>query len=172
MKWLSFNCRGLAISPKNLALRILFESEPVEIIILQEMLGLVDHIYCVLQSLKPEWNFQSLDVMGRSGGLALGFNPCTIHLKACWGGAGFIGMDNFSIYFGMDLRIVNIYGPFHNKEAFWNHLLNLSIINSDNIILGGDLNFSIGFGESWGTNSEVDPLSYIIEKFLEEHHLM
>lgn len=73
---------------------------------------------------------------------------------------------------GMDLRIINIYGPCHNREVFWNHLLNLSITNSDNIILGGDLNFSIGFGESWGENAQVDHLSDITEKLLEYHHLI
>ncbi len=83
--------------------------------------------------------------MGRSGGLALGINPRTIHLKASWGGAGFVGMDIFSSELGMDLKIVNIYGPCHNREAFWNHLLHLSIIKSEQTILGGDLNFSIGY---------------------------
>ena len=95
--------------------------------------------------------------------MALDFNPCTIHLKASWGGARFISMDIYSSDLGMDLKIVNIYGPFHNKEAFWNHLLNLSIINYDNIILGGDMKFYIGFGESWGSNAQVDPLSDIME---------
>lgn len=110
--------------------------------------------------------------MGRSGGLALGFNPCTIHLNASWGGIGFIGMGIFSSDLGMDLKIVNIYGPCHHREAFWNHFLNLSIINPDNIILGGDLNFSIVYGEYWGINAQVDPLPDIMEQLLEMDHLM
>lgn len=72
-------------------------------------------------------------------------------------------MNIFSLDLGMDLNIVNIYVPCHNREAFWNHLLNLSIINNDDIIMGGDLNFSIGFGESRGGNAKVDPLWDIIE---------
>lgn len=86
--------------------------------------------------------------MGQSGGLALGINPRTIHLKASSGGTRFISMDIFSSDLGMDINIVNIYGRCHNREAFWNHLLNISIINTDNIILGGYFNFSIGFRES------------------------
>lgn len=159
MKLLSFNCRGLASPPKKLALRLLFESGSVDIIYLQETLGLVDHIILVLHSIKPIWHFQALDIMGQLGGLALGINPCTIHLKASWCGVGFIGMDIFSSELGMELKIFNIYGPCHNKEAFWNHLLSLSIINSDQTILAGDLNFSIGYGESWGSNAQVHPLS-------------
>lgn len=82
MKWLSFNYGGLASSPKKLALKQLFEYETVHIIFLQETLGLADHISCVLHSLKPGWTFHSLDVMGRSGGLAQGYSPRSIYLKA------------------------------------------------------------------------------------------
>lgn len=57
-------------------------------------------------------------------------------------------MDIFSSELGMDLRIINVYGPYHNREAFWNRFLNLSITSSDNLIIGGDLNFSTGYGES------------------------
>lgn len=81
-------------------------------------------------------------------------------------------MDIFSSDLGMDIKIFNIYVPCNNGEAFWNHLLNLSIINYDNIIMGGDLNFSIGFGESWGSNAQVNSLSDIMEKLLERHHLI
>lgn len=39
MKCISFNCRGLASSPKKLALKQLFEVEQPDIILLQETLG-------------------------------------------------------------------------------------------------------------------------------------
>lgn len=97
MKWLSLNCRGLTSLPKNLALKRLFESDIVDIIFLQETLGEVDLTSCILHSLKTRWNFQSLDVIRRSGELALEYNPHSINLKASSGGASFIGMDIFSL---------------------------------------------------------------------------
>lgn len=111
MKCLSFNCRGLASSPKKLALRRLFDSESLDIIFLQETLGEADLISHTLGSLKLGWIFQSLDVIGRSGGLALGYNPRTINLRTSCGGDKFIGMDIFSSELGVDLHTVNVYGP-------------------------------------------------------------
>lgn len=48
----------------------------------------------------------------------------------------------------MDLCVMNVYGPCQGWEAFQNQLLNLSITSSDSLIMGGDLNFFIGFSES------------------------
>lgn len=72
----------------------------------------------------------------------------------------------------MDFRNINIYAPHINKDDYLNHLLNLSLINSDNLILGGDLNFSFGHAESWGYTAQLDPLSDTMEKILEQHHLL
>lgn len=76
-------------------------------------------------------------------------------------------MGIFSSELGMDLRLINADGPCQNREAFWNRLLNLSLIAPDNLIIGDDLNFCLGFGESWGTNAQVDPLSETMEMLLE-----
>lgn len=103
MKWLSFNCRGMASASKKLALCRLFEVNPVDIIMLQETLGDADHINRTLSSLNPGWLFYSLDVVGRSGGLAIGSNPRTIKVTTSWGGIGFIGMDIFSADLGMNI---------------------------------------------------------------------
>jgi len=151
LKWLSFNCRGMASASKKLALHRLFNTNFVDIIMLQETLGDVDLITRSLESLKLGWHFYSLDAMGRSGGLAIGYNPCTIKVISSWGGLGFIGMDIFLTELGMDLWIINIYRPCHRREDFWNKFLNLSITSYDHLILGGDLNFSLGFGKSWGS---------------------
>ncbi len=64
MKFLSFNCRGLASASKKLALQRLVEVDPIEIILLQETLGLVEHITCSLQSLVLSWNFVAIDAVG------------------------------------------------------------------------------------------------------------
>lgn len=38
--------------------------------------------------------------------------------------------------------------------------------------LGGDLNFSIGFAESWGHNAQRDNLSDFFETIMEDHNLI
>eukprot|EP00253_Pinus_taeda_P014598 PITA_14598 len=77
-------------------------------------------------------------------------------------------MDLFSADLGMDLRIVNIYAPCSQREAFWQHILQLPLLNEDHVIIGGDLNFSLGFRESWGANAQIDPISNFMINQLEQ----
>lgn len=128
MKCLSFNCRGLASAPKKLSLQGLFEVEQPDIILLQETLGPAENVTLSLQVLAPRWKSMAIDAIGRSGGLAIGYNPRTIRIDASWGGFGFMGIDSFSSELGKSLRILNIYGPCHQRETFWRHLLNLSLL--------------------------------------------
>jgi len=86
MKCLSYNCRGLASSSKKLAMMRLIETDPIDIIMLQETLYSADHIICSMHSITPGWIYIALDVAGRSGGLAIGVNPRTIKVEASWGG--------------------------------------------------------------------------------------
>ena len=53
----------------------------------------------------------------------------------------------FSIELNMEVCFVNIYGPYIDREDFWNFLLKLNCLKCDKLILGGDLNFSMGLSE-------------------------
>eukprot|EP00253_Pinus_taeda_P031163 PITA_31163 len=168
MKCLSFNCRGLASEPKKLAIRRLFESELRDIIFLQETLGPAASIVHCLNTLTPRWKFLASDASGKSGGLAIGINPRTIRIDSSWGGQGFLGADIFSADLGVAFCIVNVYGPCQHREPFWNRLLNLSLLAASHTILGGDLNFSMGFRESWGSMAQVDSITDFMRNALEQ----
>eukprot|EP00253_Pinus_taeda_P026957 PITA_26957 len=116
------------------------------------------------------WIFHALDVSGRSGGIAVGFKQCSINLKNIWGGGGFLGADIYSRDLEEEMRIINVYGPCQNRELYWRKLLSTPFLLEDNVILGGDLNFSLGFSESWGHQAQIDPLSDFFEHLLEIHH--
>eukprot|EP00253_Pinus_taeda_P027637 PITA_27637 len=116
----------------------------------------------------PRWKFLASDASGRSGGLAIGINPRTIRLDSSWGGQGFLGADIFSADLGVAFRIVNVYGPCQHREPFWNTLLNLSLMTASHTILGGDLNFSLGFHESWGSMAQVDSITNFMRNALEQ----
>eukprot|EP00253_Pinus_taeda_P027066 PITA_27066 len=162
----------MASASKKLALRRLLEVEPIDIILLQETLGEVDHITSALKSISPGWIYWAMDVVGRSGGLSIGYNPRSIKASASWGGHGFMGLDFFSAKLGTNLRVVNIYGPCQQRENFWQHLLNLSIFSPNHIILGGDLNFSLDFGESWGSMAQVYSITRYMTNLLEHHNFV
>lgn len=119
----------------------------------------------------PGWHFQVMDAAGRSGGLSLRINPCTIRVIASWGGLRFLGMDLFSAILGKRIHIINIYAPYQNRLDFWKLFLDNPMINSTTI-LGGDLNFSIGHEESWGHHWQLDPLSDQLISMLDQHGLI
>lgn len=88
------------------------------------------------------------------------------------GGPGFLGLDLFSADLGTNLRVINIYGPCHQRESFWNRLLSLHILSAENTIIGGDLNFSLGYSESWGSSTQIDPITGYMTDLLERHDLI
>eukprot|EP00253_Pinus_taeda_P012560 PITA_12560 len=77
-------------------------------------------------------------------------------------------MDLYSTELGKELKVLNVYGPCQGREAFWQHLSKLSLTSVNNLILGWDLNFSIGYSESWGIAAQIDPLSEVMESLLDQ----
>eukprot|EP00253_Pinus_taeda_P024074 PITA_24074 len=79
-----------------------------------------------------------------------------------------MGADIFSIDLGLSLRIINTYGPCHQRESFWRQFFNRTLLALDRIILGGDMNFSLGFRESWGSMAQVDSITKFMRSTLEQ----
>ena len=77
-----------------------------------------------------------------------------------------------SIELNLDLCFVNIYGPYIDRERFWNNFLNMDYLKCDRLILGGDLNFSLGLSEIWGVRARVDCLSDFFTKTMENFGLV
>eukprot|EP00253_Pinus_taeda_P004777 PITA_04777 len=169
MKILSFNYKGFANQPKKLAFRRLLTSTQLHIIFLQETLSPAITLISTLNSWLPNWTFHALDASGRSGCIAIGFCNKSMDLRNIWGGRGFMGMDIFSRSLESEICVMNVYGPCMDRATFWRSLLNSHLMQDDNIILGGDLNFALGFSESWGHSAQVDGLSDTISALLEQH---
>ena len=70
---MSFNCRGLAGPKKKSALLRVITLDHPDVILLQETLGESSIIKERLESWLPGWSFVTLDVRGRSGGMAVGW---------------------------------------------------------------------------------------------------
>jgi len=80
---------GLDSPTKKLAFRILLDLEKVDVIFLQEKLGSNIQIYSLLEGLKPGWTFHALDVLGRYGGIVVGFDRITTKFLFFGGGMVF-----------------------------------------------------------------------------------
>jgi exonuclease III len=74
MKILSFNCRGLANPVKKSSLKKLVEVVSLDVIFLQETLGINESVVASLESLMSGWSFVAVDANGCSGGLATGWS--------------------------------------------------------------------------------------------------
>eukprot|EP00253_Pinus_taeda_P025238 PITA_25238 len=83
-----------------------------------------------------------------------------------------MGIDLFSADLGYNLRVINVYGPCHQREHFWQYLLGLSIFSTEHIIIGGDFTFSLGYGESWGSMAQVDSITGYMTDLLDRHNLI
>eukprot|EP00253_Pinus_taeda_P009579 PITA_09579 len=113
----------------------------------------------MLNSLLPGWSFYAIDSSGHLGGLAIGYREGRIKCTNIWGLKQVMGMEVISPDFPSPFQIVNIYGPCQGRELFWTDLLAKSLMNLPLMVVGGDLNFSLGRAEAWGPSAREDPLS-------------
>ena len=56
----------------------------------------------------------------------------------------------FSIEMKESFCFMNIYGPYLDRERFWNNIFSLDCLKNSRLIFGGDLNFSVGFFRNLG----------------------
>lgn len=167
MKFLSFNYKGLANPGKKSSFKRLVDSTRLDIILLQETLGTWDCIKLALEALCPSWSFEALAARGRSGGLTIGWRCRVCRAVHVWGFDSGMGLYFFSEVMGQSYTILNIYGPYHNRDPFWESLLNKSFLKGKEVILGGDLNLYFGATEVWGPRAIPDPLGdFFIRSFV------
>eukprot|EP00253_Pinus_taeda_P011302 PITA_11302 len=83
-----------------------------------------------------------------------------------------MGMEIMAPEFPSSFQIVNIYGPCQGREAFWLELLAKSLMKLPLMVVGGDLNFSLGRAEAWGPSAREDTLTGFFIQFLKDHNLI
>eukprot|EP01018_Ginkgo_biloba_P018081 Gb_04379 [translate_table: standard] len=67
---------------------------------------------------------------------------------------------------GMTFTLLNVYGPYEEKQEYWANLLLTEWIKSKKLIIGGDLNLTLHRGEIWGSSARQDKLEdYFLDKF-------
>ena len=106
-----------------------------------------------LESMLKGWNFLSLDARGKYGGLLLVWRSIFFHLLNAWGVDSGLCASLFSIELNLDICVINIYGPYTDREGFWRNIFDLICLKGKKLILGGDLNFSLGFSDIWGNRA-------------------
>ena len=169
---MTLNCRGLASKPKKLAVCRLVEDKHIDVLFLQESMGNGALFVDELESMMSGWTVLSVDARGKSGGLLLGWRSKFFHLLNAWGVGSGLCASLFSIEHNLDLCFANIYGPYNDREFFWKNLMDMECLICQKLILGGDLKFSMGLSEIWGTRARLDSLSNFFIKSLETFRLV
>ena len=109
---MSLNVRGLASLPKKLAVKRLIDQHAVDVIFIQETMiegcGLVQD----LELLTHGWQFISVDAMGRSGGLILGWKSCNFLFHNAWAMKAGLCAVLFSFDLHKEISFVNLYAPY------------------------------------------------------------
>ena len=96
---MSLNVRGLASLPKKLAVMHLIDQHAADVIFIQETMIEGCSLVQELEHLIHGWQFISVDAMGRSGGLILGWKSCNFLFHNAW--AMKVGL--FAVLFSYDL---------------------------------------------------------------------
>ena len=126
---------------------------------------------CVLvkemESMLKEWEFIPVDAKGRSKGLILGWRSRKFLLLNAWSMNSSLCVALHSFELQLDLCFINLYGPYTEREVFWNNLLGMNCFSYPNLVVGGDLKFSLGHSEIWGAKARVDVLSDFFIHLLE-----
>ena len=68
--------------------------------------------------------------------------------------------------------MLNIYGPYEDMVPFWEALSCKSFLKKNNLIVGGDLNFSLETIEVCGPRVRDDPLTDFFQHFILEAGLL
>ena len=89
-----------------------------------------------LESWFPGWLFETLDVRGRSGGLAMGWNAQMVRVLNIWGMESVLGMTFQALDHGEAVNVFNVYGSYLNRISFWDNLFTNSILRGDMVIIG------------------------------------
>ena len=125
----------------------LVEDQLIDVLFLQESMGDGKILAGEMETLLQGWVFVWVDSKGKSGGLLLGWKYRYFNLLSAWAMVSGLCVSLYSIELHEDICFVNIYGPYVERESFWNNFLSMECLNSSKLVLGGDLNFFVGFSE-------------------------
>ena len=135
-------------------------------ILLQETMCSSYLALLALSKLLANWEFCAISASGLSGGLLSTWNSHQVRCRAYETIAGILVKETFR---GMHvpLEILSCYGPYRPRDIFWEHVRRGGLLNSPNLILGGDLNLTLKASETWGNKDVIDPLFSHFHHFFE-----
>ena len=171
MKILSLNVRGLGGSAKHKSLQNLFASLAPDLIFLQETMTCSHPTILSFSKLCPGWEYCDLSSSSLSGGLIVAWNPRCFRVKAFKTVAGIL-LKAHVRGSSMVISLLNCYGPYNNREKFWDSVVKGGLLNQPNLVLAGDLNLTLNCSEVWGKKAHSNPIGPFFSHLFSSHQLV
>ena len=146
----TLNVRGLGGLAKQKILHDLFVSLSPDVVLFQETMTSSYPALFAFSKLYPGWDFCALNSKGLSGEILSRWNPKILKCKAYHTVAGILLKSSIRGS-SFELSILNCYGPYINRETFWNSAVSGGLLSLPNLILDGDLNFTLNVSKIWGS---------------------
>jgi exonuclease III len=159
----SFNIRGVGGDSKFSTLKRVFQKIHPDIVFVQETICTDEKACEIFLKLFPGWEVCATSALGHSGGLCCIWNPKVVLFKSYNTCAGIL-LEGRIKGINEVVYLLNCYAPCVDRRIFWDRVKDCDILSCKNLIIGGDLNFTLNSAECWGLNAKMDALA---EYFLE-----
>jgi hypothetical protein len=111
---------------------------------------------------KLSWNFRGFSCL-------LGPYKVRLHPYLSCGGLLLTGSCRWN---NQLINFLNIYGPCQNRKFFLGTVESRGLLDLQNLVIAGDLNFTISTGEIWGASANQDPLADFFISLFHSHGLV
>jgi hypothetical protein len=95
----------------------------------------------LFMKLLPNCYFYGVDSIGLYGGLLTAWHPRKDDCYNFLTPAGIL-LDGVVKDLNKRLKVLNCYGPYAEREVFWENIKRDGLLKEQNLILGGDLDFT------------------------------
>jgi hypothetical protein len=131
----TLNMRGVGGSSKYLALKRFLDLVKPDVLLIQETMVGVEKSRDLFGKLLPHWFFYGVDCTSLSGGLLSAWNPRKIIFSTYLILAGIL-LEGRIKDLDRVLKVINYYGPYSDREAFWEEIKHDGTLRTKKCALG------------------------------------
>jgi hypothetical protein len=70
------------------------------------------------------------------------------------------------------VKLLNCHASYKDGDSFWNQLLDSRLLGEENLIIVGDLTFTLSAREVWGEQAQIDPMADFFSNTLQSTGLI